>query len=336
VDRWAKVDRRKVTAGLAASLALPLFPRLIADRAVAQTTAAGTNVWRDLADLSQEAQRLGLSVPRMSLSASAGGGGFNETMPAVVDFMDSVAASAADARGVTSTEVDVLLERASDILRTARNAERMPRDVAGEGEMRAAPLVTPPSFESIADDYRKLFTSCQITESKRSEVVWCVSKIIDPERRKAYEQVYEETCVPWYFVAITHGMEGSFDTKSHLHNGDPLKNKTVQVPAGRPDPWKPPSDWVSSAIDAMKYDKFHEKSDWDLATCLYRWEAYNGWRSRTLHNINTPYLWSYSNHYTKGKFVADGVWDGNAVSKQCGAAVMLKGLVEAGHISPPA
>ncbi len=336
MNRWAKLDRRQVTAGIAASLALPLSVRLLDRSAVAQTTTAGTNAWRDLADLSQEAQRLGLSVPRMSLAASAGGGGFDETMPAVLNFMDSVEASAADVRGVTSTEVDALLERASEILRTARNVERMPRDIAGEGEMRAAPRVTPPTFESIADDYRKLFTSCQITESKRSEVAQYVSKIVDPARRKAYEQVFEETCVPWYFVAITHGMEASFDTRAHLHNGDSLKNKTVQVPAGRPDPWKPPSDWVSSAVDAMKYDKFHEKSDWDLATCLYRWEAYNGWRSRTLHSINTPYLWSYSNHYTKGKFVADGVWDGNAVSKQCGAAVMLKALVEAGHISPPA
>jgi lysozyme family protein len=323
-------------AGLAASAAGAALPLgWLADSAAAQT-AAGGDVWRDLADLAQEAQRLGLSVPRMSLAASQGGGGFDETMPAVVDFMDNIAASAADARGVTSTEVDAILERASDILRAARNGERMPRDIAGEGEMRAAPLVKPPAFEMIADDYRKLFSTCRITEAKRSEVGWYVSKIVEPERRKSYEQVYEETCVPWFFVAITHGMEASFDTKSHLHNGDPLKNKTVQVPTGRPDPWKPPADWVSSAIDAMKYDKFHEKPDWDLATCLYRWEAYNGWRSRTLHNINTPYLWSFSNHYTKGKFVADGVWDANAVSKQCGAAVMLKALVEAGHIAPPA
>lgn len=335
MNRWAKLDRRQITTGIAASLTLPLTAGFLPSSAAAQTATADANAWRDLADLSQEAQRLGLSVPRMSLSASAGGGGYNEIMPAVLNLMDSVEASAADTRA-TSTEVDAVLERASEILRTARNAERMARDIAGEGEMRAAPRVTPPSFESIADDYRKLFAACQINESKRSEVAQYVAKIVDPTRRKPYEQVYEETCVPWYFVAITHGMEASFDMRSHLHNGDTLKNKTVQVPAGRPDPWKPPSDWVSSAVDAMKYDKFHEKSDWDLATCLYRWEAYNGWRSRTLHNINTPYLWSYSNHYTKGKFVADGVWDGNAVSKQCGAAVMLKALVEAGHISPPA
>jgi lysozyme family protein len=334
VNNRAKVDRRQVTAGFAAALTLPLSARLPGGRALAQTASGtGTGGWRELAELAQEAQRLGLAVPRISLSASAAGEAFNEALPAVIDFMDSVATSAKDAREVSSAEVDSLLERASEILRAARNAERGPRET--EGEMRAAP-VSPPAFEQIADDYRRLFASCVITESKRSEVMWYVSKITDTDRRKAYEQVYEESCVPWYFVAITHGLEGSFDMKAHLHNGDSLKAKTVQVPKGRPDPWNPPSDWVSSAVDAMKVDKFDEKADWDLAKLLYRWEAYNGWRSRVLHGINTPYLWSYSNHYTKGKFVADGVWDGTAVSKQCGAGVMLKALAENGMIAPPA
>ena len=48
--------------------------------------------------------------------------------------------------------------------------------------------------------------------------------------------------------------------------------------------------------------------------------------------INSPYLWSYFNHYTKGKFVADHKYDPNAVSKQCGTAVMLKALETAGIV----
>ena len=42
-----------------------------------------------------------------------------------------------------------------------------------------------------------------------------------------------------------------------------------------------------------------------MARILYRWEAYNGFGSRR-QGINTPYLWAFSNHYTKGKYVADG------------------------------
>ena len=40
--------------------------------------------------------------------------------------------------------------------------------------------------------------------------------------------------------------------------------------------------------------------------------------------VLTPYLWSFSNHYKKGKFVKDGKFDPEFVSKQCGAAVILK------------
>jgi lysozyme family protein len=324
-------DRRQVSAGLAAAMAAPFAGGLIGVTPARAQRYGGT--WSSLANLSEEATRLGLSVPRMGLAPSSASEDFNEVQPAIVDFMDSVSASAPDARGVTSTDVDSLLDRASELLRAARNAERAPRDIP-EGPQATA--ITAPQFDAIKDDYNKLFASCEIKADKRSEVMWYVSKITDPTRRKAYEQVFDETCVPWYFVAIIHGMECGFDMQSHLHNGDSLKKKTVQVPKGRPAQWLPPSDWVSSAVDALRYDKLDEKPEWTLAHMLYRWEAYNGWRSRLLYKINTPYLWSFSNHYSKGKFVADNVWDANAVSKQCGAAVMLKGLVESGAVAPPA
>ena len=64
-----------------------------------------------------------------------------------------------------------------------------------------------------------------------------------------------------------------------------------------------------------------------LERMLYRWESYNGFRSWR-NGINTPHLWSFSNHYAKGKFIADNVWDPNVVSKQCGAAVLLRVLVD--------
>ena len=55
-------------------------------------------------------------------------------------------------------------------------------------------------------------------------------------------------------------------------------------------------------------------------------------RSRELHGINTPYLWSFSNHYTRGKFTSDGNWDSSAVSQQCGAGVILHDLVQRGVV----
>jgi lysozyme family protein len=58
---------------------------------------------------------------------------------------------------------------------------------------------------------------------------------------------------------------------------------------------------------------------------LYRLEAYNGFGYRR-KGVPSPYLWSFCNLYERGKYVADGQYDPNAVSKQCGAGVMLKKL----------
>ena len=60
---------------------------------------------------------------------------------------------------------------------------------------------------------------------------------------------------------------------------------------------------------------------------LYSFEKYNGMGYRA-KGINSPYLWSYSNYYTKGKYSDDGVYDPELVSQQCGAAVLLRRMSE--------
>lgn len=67
---------------------------------------------------------------------------------------------------------------------------------------------------------------------------------------------------------------------------------------------------------------------------LYRLEAYNGFACRALNPpINTAYLWSFSNQYASGKYVADHDFDPNAVSPQCGAAVILFQMQQNGIVT---
>jgi hypothetical protein len=40
----------------------------------------------------------------------------------------------------------------------------------------------------------------------------------------------------------------------------------------------------------------------------------------------SPYLWSFSNNYIKGKDITDGSWSDSAISNQCGAAILFKRL----------
>jgi lysozyme family protein len=121
-------------------------------------------------------------------------------------------------------------------------------------------------------------------------------------------------------------METGFRFDRHLHNGDPLSAKTVRVPKGRPISGNPPFSWEVSAKDAMEKMGYDRETDWSLSHILYLLEKYNGFGYR-IKGLRTPYLWSYSNLYSTGRYVADGVFDPNAVSKQCGAATMLKALL---------
>lgn len=182
------------------------------------------------------------------------------------------------------------------------------------------------------NNYEKLFASCIIREAKYQEIDRITAKMVLNKAR--YQSVGDPLKIPWYVIAIIHCMEASLSFDTHLHNGDPLTNRTVQVPAGRPKAGKPPFTWEESAKDALTFDKLNLWTDWSIAGILYKLELYNG-LGYYRQGINSPYLWSYSNQYTKGKYVQDGRYDPNAISKQCGAAVLLRRLSEQHLITLP-
>ena len=193
------------------------------------------------------------------------------------------------------------------------------------------PLSKAKDFASLSDEYGRLYRKLSVREARLESVDWHLAMIRKSKER--YQSVGEQTGVPWYFIAVIHGLEASFNFRAHLHNGDfPLSSRTRQVPAGRPTKWLPPSDWESSAKDALRLLGFTGQKDWSLTRTLYRLEAYNGFGYRS-YGVPTPYLWSFSNHYSRGKFVADGRWNAAARSQQCGAAVMLKSLQDVGEIA---
>jgi lysozyme family protein len=182
------------------------------------------------------------------------------------------------------------------------------------------------SFPVLKDEYRTLFERATIRPEHVDTIEWHKNLLLASQER--YEKLGATTKVPWYFIGLVHGLEASYNFRAHLHNGDfPLSKRTRQVPAGRPVVWLPPDDWGSSGKDALALMRFTNQSDWSLERTLYRLEAYNGFGYRKV-GVPTPYLWSFSNHYERGKFVSDGSWSPRAQSKQCGAATILKALVD--------
>jgi lysozyme family protein len=177
--------------------------------------------------------------------------------------------------------------------------------------------------------YDLLYESLLIRPSRRKAVDVLVRRMT--ANRARYEKVAKAVGAPWYVVAIVHSLEAGGDFARHLHNGDPLTARTTRVPAGRPKTGRPPFTWEQSAIDALAYQGFRNWRDWTIPGTLYKLEAYNGFGYRDRHpNVPSPYLWSFSNHYTRGKYVADGRFSPTAVSQQCGAAVLLKRLAAGG------
>ena len=181
--------------------------------------------------------------------------------------------------------------------------------------------------DALRTEYDKLFESCVVKPDKQAEINLAAKKMIAGKSR--YQAVAQLTGVPWTVIAVNHMLECNCHFDQHLHNGDPLSAKTVQVPKGRP-PGNPPWTWEISAQDALS--EYAKWTDWSLAGTLYKLEGYNGWGYRKYHpSVLSPYLWSYSNHYDIGKYGADGVWNPNLRSKQTGTAVLLRRLAEMGE-----
>lgn len=182
---------------------------------------------------------------------------------------------------------------------------------------------------ALTKEYEGLFESCTILPGRVKDVERIVASLVAGQAR--YMKVETRLGVPWAFVAVIHSMESGLDFKRHLHNGDPLSARTVNVPAGRPKSGRAPFTWEASAADALTLKRLGKETDWSLAGTLYQLERYNGWGYRLYHpHVRSPYLWSYSSHYESGKYVADGRWSETAVSRQCGAAVLLRRLAENG------
>jgi lysozyme family protein len=182
-----------------------------------------------------------------------------------------------------------------------------------------------PSYESLQSTYDGMWDTMEIKPSWKS-AAFRAAKAIHANKDK-YEEVSKLTNVPWYFIGLLHKLECNLNFTQHLHNGDSLQRKTRRVPAGRPLKGNGPFTWNESAVDALTMKGFHKITDWSPAHIAYLCEMYNGW-GYYWKKKHSPYLWSGSNHYTKGKFVADHKYDANAVSEQVGTMLILKALFE--------
>ena len=182
-------------------------------------------------------------------------------------------------------------------------------------------------FEKLKAEYAQLWATMATRSSFKPALDASAQKIIANKER--YDAVAEMTKVPWYVIGLIHQMEAGCSFGCHLHNGDSLARRTVQVPANRPSTGNGPYKWEVSACDALLMKHLDTVTEWTIERISFELERYNGWGYRKFHKTTlTPYLWSGTTHYARGKYVADGKWDLTHVSKQSGAMAILKRLME--------
>ncbi|MBK9366595.1 MAG: hypothetical protein IPN01_09755 [Deltaproteobacteria bacterium] len=148
------------------------------------------------------------------------------------------------------------------------------------------------------------------------------------EANKArYAAVAAKTGVPANLIAALHWRESSGNFGTYLHQGDPLGKPAVNWPNNIPVFHK----WEDAAIHALGMkgklakDLGMASNTTDMAAMATYAEHYNG-LGYANKGKPSPYVYSGTDQYDKGKYVRDGVYDPNTKDKQLGVVAMIKSI----------
>lgn len=150
------------------------------------------------------------------------------------------------------------------------------------------------------------------------------AKLIAAKAR--YQSLFAETSVPWPVIAVVHQRECSQNWNLSIAQGDPWNQVSTHVPTGR----GPFNSWEEAAIDALtKCPPIASQwAHWDtIGGVLTRLEMYNGLGYAGM-NRPSPYVWSRTDQYVSGKYIADHDFDPNVIDSQQGCSGLLVRMME--------
>jgi lysozyme family protein len=179
------------------------------------------------------------------------------------------------------------------------------------------------SRSTLSPQYAQLIRSYKIRPSAAVEAKIIANRITRNIDR--YRSIEKSTGIPYWFIGGLHIMESGGNFTTHLANGDSIDRPTTNEPKGIPS-----GTWEECAIAAIAQKRKFTWSgvDWaDPNQCLWAAEIWNGWGYRLYHpEYLSPYLWAGTDKYIAGKYISDGRWDPNAVSRQIGLVVIWSAL----------
>ncbi|WP_439399101.1 hypothetical protein ACRQ5Q_17025 [Bradyrhizobium sp. PMVTL-01] len=160
----------------------------------------------------------------------------------------------------------------------------------------------------------------QVKLTRAAEFTPVAQRLVSAAAKARYQAVAARTGVPWFVIAVIHERECSQSWRGSLAQGDPWDRKSVHVPAGR----GPFSSWEDCAVDALVNCAPYAArwKDWSAGGTMTLLEQYNG-LGYAAKGVASPYVWSGTDQYRSGKYVADHVYRADVVDHQLGCAGLI-------------
>jgi lysozyme family protein len=207
-------------------------------------------------------------------------------------------------------------------------------------------------FPALAPEYAALLAVMRLDPAREHELAVraAVLLALSQRHRDEWAAVEAKTGVPRLWGLASFERESGSDYARSPAQGDRWDRVSVNVPRGL----GPYQCWGDACVAAYRIDRLDEVvrglgsavgsqdgaassliadpshpipgSGWTWPRACFEGELFNGFGPRA-HGRQTGYLWSWTNIYTGGKYVADGKWDPDHVDEQCGMVPMMAALL---------
>lgn len=177
----------------------------------------------------------------------------------------------------------------------------------------------------------------KIDQNRTPSFYATAKRLCDPSAKVRYQEIARATSVPWFIVAVIHEREagGPPHWDKQLGQGDPLNQASRHDPKGRGPFFDHPDDpplqnaFYRAALDALiDCGPYAAKwKDWTPGGALTLLEEYNG-LGYAARGVPSAYVWSGTDQYVSGKYVADHVYRADVKDVQEGCAPILHAMME--------
>lgn len=181
-------------------------------------------------------------------------------------------------------------------------------------------------LSQLAPTYAAQWASMKVT--REGEALETAERLL--KDRKTYDEIAGETGVPTVWLMATNEREDGGRLDRYFGNGDVLTRPTTDVPRHR----GPFASFKAGVLDSLHYDGidagFRAQLRAGIAIVplmIFEETNWNGW-GYDAHGIRTPYVFGATNLQQRGKYDADGHWNGALMDTQLGTAAIWWALLK--------